>query len=164
MKYRLVFYRFFLLVLLGSGFCFGYAEEVKGYAFKGVHFVADYCDCDQKALTDVEKLKQVMHDAAIASGATILEVMDHLFPSDGLTLVILLSESHASIHTYPEHRACFVDLFTCGDHCSYERFDKVVRAYLCPEKHSTKVFSRTEMINVLDESSCLKTEVMQAAN
>jgi S-adenosylmethionine/arginine decarboxylase-like enzyme len=49
-----------------------------------------------------------------------------------MTAVLLLAESHASIHTYPEHQACFVDLFTCGRACSAERFDAVLRQYLRP--------------------------------
>ena len=51
-----------------------------------------------------------------------------------MTLVALLSESHASIHTYPEHNSCFVDLFTCGLSFHAERFDAVMRAYLSPSQ------------------------------
>ena len=123
-----------------------YAEDQKEYAFKGVHFMADYCSCDEKALTNVKMLKEAMLDAAKASGATVLDVVDYLFPPDGLTMVILLSESHASIHTYPEHGSCFVDLFTCGDHCSYEGFDATLRAYLKPEQAAQKILIRSQNI------------------
>lgn len=135
-------------LFIASFFCFVslHAEEKKEYAFRGVHFMADYCGCDAKALTDIETLKQVMLDAARASGATVLDVVDYVFAPDGLTMVILLSESHASIHTYPEHGSCFVDLFTCGDHCSSEGFDAVLRAYLKPLQVQPKILIRSQII------------------
>lgn len=121
------------------------------YEFKGVHFVADYCGCDERALTDIEGLKKAMNEAALASGATILESVDHVFLPNGLTMVILLSESHASIHTYPEHKSCFVDLFTCGDHCSFKGFDAVMRKYLHPTQISQKILIRNETIKSVDD-------------
>ena len=48
-------------------------------------------------------------------------------------MIILLSESHASIHTYPEHGGCFVDFFTCGTTCKPENFDKYMQNYLKPK-------------------------------
>lgn len=138
---------FFLFVVLSSSACQLIAEEKPIYEFKGTHFMAEYCGCDEEALTNVDGLRKVMRQAALASGATILETVDHVFPPNGLTLVILLSESHASIHTYPEHRACFVDLFTCGDHCSAKGFDTVLRAYLKPAEAHQKTLIRSETID-----------------
>jgi S-adenosylmethionine/arginine decarboxylase-like enzyme len=63
-----------------------------------------------------------------------------------LTMVFLLSESHASIHTYPEHGACFVDLFTCGNKCSGEKFDQALREYLKPAHVTARVLIRDEGI------------------
>ena len=114
------------------------------YQFKGKHFIASYAGCDIDALSNVEQLRLIMEEAAKQSGATILQTAYHVFPPDGLTMVILLSESHASIHTYPEHRACFVDLFTCGDKCSNEKFDECLRSYLKPTSVHEKVLIRRE--------------------
>lgn len=83
-----------------------------------------------------------MNRAVKASGATVLNATAHVFPPNGLTAVYLLSESHASIHTYPEHRACFVDLFTCGDHCSADKFHEELQSYLKPDEVEAKTFSR----------------------
>lgn len=114
------------------------------YQFKGVHFLASYCDCDIDALSNIENLKNAMEHAVELSGATILEASSWVFPPSGLTMVFLLSESHASIHTYPEHGACFVDLFTCGEHCSAEKFDAAMRDYLKPKKVSERTFIRNQ--------------------
>ncbi len=119
-----------------------YAED--SYNFKGKHFIASYCGCDQTALENVELLIQVMERAVNQSGASILDSSAYQFPGNGLTMVFLLSESHASIHTYPEHQGCFIDLFTCGDHCSYEKFHESLSSYLKPSCVHEKVLIRQE--------------------
>ena len=102
------------------------------HEFFGQHFMASYIGCDSAALRDLSGLREAFRRAADASGATVLAAAEHVFDSNGLTLILLLSESHASIHTYPECEACFVDLFTCGRGCLAERFDEVLRFYLRP--------------------------------
>lgn len=116
------------------------------YRFAGKHFLASYLDCDADALGNVEKMQSAMDQAVEASGATILNCTSHRFEPNALTVVYLLSESHASIHTYPEHGACFVDIFTCGDHCSPEWFDAALQTYLQPKKVHAKLFLRHEKI------------------
>lgn len=106
---------------------------VHSYEFYGNHFMASYKECDHEALIAIDNLLHALEQAIKLSGATILESSHSVFPGDGLTAVFLLSESHASIHTYPEHNACFVDLFTCGHDCSYIKFDQALEAYLKPK-------------------------------
>lgn len=129
---------FFSFVLLFSAA----AVADESYDFIGRHFVASYMECDLEALTDLEGLRDAMKDAVDASGATLLKSCDFVFPPDGLTMVLLLSESHASIHTYPEHASCFVDLFTCGTNCSAEKFDEVLQNYLKPKSIGKKMLHR----------------------
>lgn len=114
--------------LLSTSFI--YAEE---YAFEGVHYVGSFKACNVDRLTDLKGLKEKMIEAARASGASVLDSVDFVFAPDGYTLVILLSESHASIHTYPEYGACFIDLFTCGTTCSSASFAAVLKEYLQPQ-------------------------------
>ncbi len=68
-----------------------------------------------------------------------------------MTAVAVLSESHASLHTYPEHESCFVDIFTCGDRCNVESFDVVMQRFLQPATHSHRVIRRHE--EMVDEST-----------
>lgn len=105
------------------------AEEAQ-YQFVGSHFLASYYDCDPDVLNDQEVLIAALTEAIEHSGATLLKMADYKFEPMGVTLVALLSESHASIHTYPEFKACFVDFFTCGDRCDYTKFDAVFRKAL----------------------------------
>jgi S-adenosylmethionine decarboxylase len=137
--------RFFsVMLLLASAFLF--ADEQEVFEFKGSHFLASYMGCDMAALTDIAALTNAMEEAAKASGATILKTSSHVFPPNGLTMVILLSESHASIHTYPEFNACFVDLFTCGTRCSAEKFHEVLLTYLKPSQVCEKMLLRDHQI------------------
>lgn len=122
------------------------AADDSSYQFKGVHFLASYSDCDMEALANVENLISAMNSAVGECGATILESSHWVFPPSGLTMVFLLSESHASIHTYPEHGACFVDLFTCGDKCSAAKFDAAIREYLKPGVVNKRTLIRDEGI------------------
>jgi S-adenosylmethionine decarboxylase len=112
------------------------------YEFVGRHMMASYVGCDSQALRDFDRLEDAMRQAVQASGATLLTSARHVFPPHGLTIVMLLSESHASIHTYPEHNSCFVDLFTCGLECQAEEFDAVMRSYLRPAKSSVTAWIR----------------------
>ncbi len=136
------------LVLCLSLFGVKLRAEDSSYDFSGRHFVASYLGCDHAALSNLDALKEAFLGAVSESGATLLEAVDHVFPPEGLTMVVLLSESHASIHTYPEHDACFVDLFTCGTRCQAEKFDEALRKYLQPRDVSHKILVRDELVSL----------------
>ncbi len=124
-----------------------FAEEI--HQFAGKHFLASYMDCDLAALTDLARFEEAMDRAVGASGATILDHRSYTFLPYGFTKIYLLSESHASIHTYPEFGSCFVDLFTCGNRCSAENFDAALRSYLKPKEVNARFFLRHLSIDEL---------------
>ena len=80
----------------------------------GRHLVVDYWDCDAGFLNDEAKLIRLLTRAANAAGATVISTHSHRFDHQGVTAVAILSESHISIHTWPEIRYVGVDLHTCG--------------------------------------------------
>jgi S-adenosylmethionine decarboxylase proenzyme len=116
------------------------------YKFLGTHFLASYSECDEEAIQNVARLEKVMLEAAKEARATVLDSSFYIFPGNGFTMVILLSESHATIHTYPEHKACFIDFFTCGNKCSSEKFNQFLQSYLKPKKVVFRTFVRDEEI------------------
>ena len=122
------------------------AEDAEEFAFSGRHLIASYTDCSLTAMCDAEGLTAALHAAVAASGATLLQSVRHIFPPHGMTAVVLLSESHASIHTYPEHRSCFVDIFTCGSSCQVEAFDAVLRGFLRPKRATRRIIERSDEI------------------
>jgi S-adenosylmethionine decarboxylase proenzyme len=113
-----------------------------GHQFQGRHMMASLVGCSTAALLNVEMLLENFSAAATAAGATVLDARHHVFPNGGMTAVLLLSESHASIHTYPENGACFVDLFTCGTAVDQSKFNQVLSAYLTPSQVNQNVFNR----------------------
>lgn len=53
-------------------------------------------------------------DALTSAGATVVQVLSHNFPGAGLTCVVILAESHAVLHTWPETGTVNIDIFTCS--------------------------------------------------
>ena len=80
----------------------------------GKHFLIEYHECDRRVLDDQSKIQDILLDAAVACGATILEYSFHKFAPQGVSGVVLIAESHISIHTWPEYGYAAVDIFTCG--------------------------------------------------
>lgn len=66
-------------------------------------------------------VKDILVGAARACGATIVDVAFHEFNPFGVSGVVVIAESHLSIHTWPEYRYAAVDIFTCGDVIKPER-------------------------------------------
>ena len=118
------------------------------YPFFGKHFIASYINCDYNQLINIKELKYTLQKAVESSGATILKHNDFIFEPNGYTSTFLLSESHASIHTYPEFKSCFVDLFTCGNKCTYDKFDKILSEYLKPDIKNCSLIERSNEINI----------------
>jgi S-adenosylmethionine decarboxylase len=84
------------------------------YSTYGRHIITDIWEADFALLNDVDFLKHHMIQAAKRCGANILSVSYEIFQPSGVTIVVILSESHLSIHTYPEKGFAGIDCYTCG--------------------------------------------------
>jgi len=82
----------------------------------GTHIVCELSGCDAAKLTDVEVVREMMQNAARAANATIIETAFHRFQPQGVSGVVVIQESHLSIHTWPETGYAAMDFYTCGDH------------------------------------------------
>jgi S-adenosylmethionine decarboxylase len=65
-------------------------------------------------VNDVDILTDIAVSAVRAGGGHVLDVSHVVFPNGAITLVLILAESHLSIHTWPEERLIAIDLFSCG--------------------------------------------------
>jgi len=81
----------------------------------GRHLLVELHGCHPESLKKVDVVKDILVGAARACGATIVDVAFHEFNPFGVSGVVVIAESHLSIHTWPEHRYAAVDIFTCGD-------------------------------------------------
>jgi S-adenosylmethionine decarboxylase len=80
----------------------------------GKHYLLNLYGCSFVLLDDEKCLIDLLEHAATVSGATVIQTISKKFEPQGVTVLCLLSESHISIHTYPELGNCYVDIFTCG--------------------------------------------------
>src|SRR5690554_1013820 len=90
------------------------------YSTFGRHVAVDTWGVNFDRLNDAEWLQAQMVEAAEISGATVLSVQAKQFEPQGATVLVLLSESHLSIHTYPEKGFAAIDCYTCGEHINPE--------------------------------------------
>ena len=81
----------------------------------GKHYLLNLYGCSFVLLNDEHYLVRLLEEAAVISGATVLQTVFKKFDPQGATVICLLSESHISIHTGPEEGKAAVDVDTCGD-------------------------------------------------
>lgn len=104
----------------------------------GRHLLLDMQGVPAAVLTDATRIEQILHDAARAAGATpIASRFQHFGPGLGVTGVLLLRESHISIHTWPEYGFAAVDIFMCGQAAPERGVDVIVEA-LAPASHHVR--------------------------
>ena len=107
-----------------------YFCERDGLKFAGSHLLIDMWGASN--LDEPELIEAALKDAARAAGATILHAHFHRFsPSGGVTGVVVLAESHITIHTWPERQFAAVDIFMCGS-CDPTRALPVLRRAFRP--------------------------------
>lgn len=78
------------------------------------HLLVDLYGCPADLLNDITALETVMIEAAQCAGATVINSMFHHFSPFGVSGVVVIQESHLTIHTWPEQGFAAIDLFTCG--------------------------------------------------
>jgi S-adenosylmethionine decarboxylase len=117
----------------------------KCFDFYGRHLLLNFSGC-QADLDNLEQIKCDMFRAVNAVGATILAHVAHKFEPCGVSVVLMLSESHASVHTYPEYNACFLDIFTCGDQIRVEPFGEVLEKLWQPKWVSKQLHERFDPV------------------
>lgn len=81
----------------------------------GRHVLAEIYGCSTEILNDIQQVEKIMVKAALQAGAEIREVAFHKFSPQGVSGVVVISESHLAIHTWPELGYAAVDVFTCGN-------------------------------------------------
>ncbi|MDI6801711.1 MAG: adenosylmethionine decarboxylase [Thermodesulfovibrionales bacterium] len=81
----------------------------------GTHLLVELRDCNPEILKDLNKVKEALVSAAKEARAIIIDVSFHEFNPFGISGMVVIAESHLSIHTWPEYAYAAVDIFTCGD-------------------------------------------------
>jgi S-adenosylmethionine decarboxylase proenzyme len=80
----------------------------------GTHLLIEFYNCDREVLNDEKAITKLFLEAARKAKATVVEQVFHKFNPHGVSGVVVISESHLAVHTWPEYGYAAVDVFTCG--------------------------------------------------
>jgi S-adenosylmethionine decarboxylase len=95
-----------------------------------VLYSVDLGECQALAALPSQEIRAAFVGALERAGATILHSLSHEFPGAGLTSVLILSESHAALHTWPETGTVHIDIFSCSTRLkSMEAIDELSRTF-----------------------------------
>lgn len=99
----------------------------------GHHIIAEFLFCEQN-LDAFDQLEFVLRDAAQQAHATVIEVATHQFWPQGMSGIVLLAESHISLHTWPEYGYAAIDVYTCGKHVNTYAVIQTLQEFFKPKK------------------------------
>lgn len=103
----------------------------------GQHLTVDMYGCKFEKLNDLEFIKEAIYAAAKEANMTLLNISHHMFESDGLTAMALLTESHMIIHTNPKLGYAAIDIFTLSKTCQPDKAVSTLKRFLKPDKTKT---------------------------
>ena len=112
------------------------SSQPVGSVSTGKHMICDLTNIrNMTRLESMDKMHELLEDICAKYDFTILTKSQHKFEPQGLTILYMLSESHISIHTFPEKQYLAFDIYTCRDYDDdqvyMEIYDKLVRWFLC---------------------------------
>ena len=80
----------------------------------GRHILAEFFDCRADVLKNKQALDRILREAVEKADATVVSHTSHSFSASGVSAVMVIAESHVTIHTWPEHKYVAADIFVCG--------------------------------------------------
>ena len=92
----------------------------------GKHMICDISNIkNTKLLNNTELLKELLRNVCINYNFEILKEVDYSFTPQGCTILFLLSESHISIHTFPERKHISFDIYTCREYSNNNEYNEI---------------------------------------
>jgi len=108
----------------------------------GIHVIAEFLGVNPEKISRVEKTREILDRVIAKSGLHAISSSFHQFEPYGVSAVYLLSESHLSIHTWPEYEYVAIDIFTCGeDGPALKAFELLVEEFQ-PKEIEKKIIRR----------------------
>ncbi len=107
----------------------------------GRQYIVNFEKCIDQFISNPDSVTSGILDAAICSGLHVLNSLEHRFEPLGLTYILLLSQSHLIVHTWPEYKTLILDLYVCSDDFDFESFiERIVKISQAKEVKKTRVF------------------------
>lgn len=122
----------------------GVVSVEKKYGTAGKHVICDMYGVrrDRKDLSETAYLLEACIEASTMSGNVVLDYVEHRFEPQGASVVLLLAESHLSVHTYPEHGYVSADIYSCGGNSEPEKGVEYLISVFKPERYNTVTLQR----------------------
>lgn len=111
------------------------------YLFSGTHVICDLYGIKEDLCLNGNICKPLVENAIYDAGAHVIKTIVYTFDSGGFTLLSLLKESHVSLHTYPESKSAFIDVFTCGNTNPQKIINELI-TYFKPDNYEMKKIVR----------------------
>ena len=108
----------------------------------GQHTLLEYYDCDVDRLKRTREVKAVTCAAVRHGGGTIVKTVFHNFSPWGVSGVVVITESHVTIHTWPEHAYAAVDIFSCSDKLDHATIRSDLQRLLGARRVKKRSFKR----------------------
>ena len=107
----------------------------------GKHVYGNHYNCDREVLSNEERLRQIVVNAAKLGSMTLLDVRSWKI-GEGVSVVAIVLESHITIHSWPEYAFATVDVYSCGKHTNPEKAFDYIAAALRAQRVERKVTTR----------------------
>lgn len=114
----------------------------------GYHYLIELYGCNYNIINNKKKIKNISKETAKIANATIIKPFFHKFRPYGVSGVVVIAESHITIHTWPEYKYCAADFFTCS---AKMKTDESIE-YLVKELEAEKWFIEKRERGYIDET------------
>lgn len=106
------------------------------------HTLLEYHGCDARRLSRARRVRSLLCEAVKAGGGTIVKALFHNFSPYGVSGVVVITESHVTIHTWPEHGYAAVDIFSCNKKLDHGEIRRQLRQTLAARRVTGKTVRR----------------------
>ncbi|GAB4280316.1 MAG: adenosylmethionine decarboxylase [Candidatus Rifleibacteriota bacterium] len=107
-----------------------------------IHIIADFCNCPVNLLESGKVGEEILKRTVKESSLNSIFIRYHQFSPAGYTAAALLTESHITLHSWPEHKSVQVDIFTCGNHNKAKKAYEILKGIFLPGSFSEKILYR----------------------
>ena len=111
----------------------------------GRHMLLELYDCPLEILNDSQEIEKILVNTVKQVNATLISKSFHHFSPYGVSGVVIIAESHITIHTWPEHRYAAIDVFTCDETIDYQLVETLLVKAFNAANHEAKIIARGEM-------------------
>ena len=117
-------------------------------AIIGKHVFGSLYDIIPRAYEDEKWLEGLVKNAATSANATIIESKSWKIegPKGGVSVIVLVEESHLAVHTWKEYRYATVDIYTCGSHTDPWKAWALLLKELKPKKYTVNYADRSQLL------------------